>query len=126
MTKKVSQTHHPDASVISLQSQADVDAASVMARELCGLVGVRNYAAQTIVSTVGELATKVHGSDGGQLTLRVDPDSSRLIITATVSGPDGSQGELRGLAKLAHRVECDSDGDQHHLVASFDYERLRQ
>ena len=117
---------HPDASPVPLESQADLDAARVMARELCGLVGVRNYHAQTVVTTVGALGSKILAQAQGQLTLRIDPEAARLFVSATLPVGTCTEDELRELAKTAHHIECGSDDSVRRIVASFDYELLRQ
>ena len=74
----------------------------------------------------GFVETAHFGYPHAELTLRIDPEASRLYVAATLPVASCTEDELRELARAAHHIECESDASTRRVVASFDYELLRQ
>lgn len=93
--------HLDDELRIAVRSADDIEAAKHYVRELCSLLGLRGYVAQTVVGASEALGRKLLELDGqGSLCLRVDDAQGWIVVVAELA-----DAELADHAELARGLE---------------------
>ncbi|EDM81308.1 putative serine/threonine protein kinase [Plesiocystis pacifica SIR-1] len=125
-------------SVFPIESDADISHARTVIRQMCGLVGVRGYDAQKVVTTVSELARNIARYVGkGEMRFALDTVEQRIVIVAKDEGPGipnldeilagnyksrtGLGRGLIGCRKLADHFDIQTSARGTHVRAEFRY-----